>query len=128
MSKPDLAKDYDRAFFKMHTGWRRDYDTIADILNGLLKFESALDLGCGNRYVLNRLDQLGKRTLGIDGSTSVLAFDNKVKIADLTEPLSLGQFDLVICTEVAEHIAEEFADMVVANCANAARQTIFFSA
>jgi len=128
MSEPNLAKDYDHAFFKMHQPWRSDYEAIADILITNLNFKSVVDLGCGNRYILNRMDKFDKHTLGVDGSTSVLAFEKNVRILDLTAPIAIGKFDLVICTEVAEHIKEEYADFVVANVANAAAQTIFFSA
>jgi SAM-dependent methyltransferase len=123
-----LADDYDKAFFRMHVAWKREYETIAEILDRNLHFQSVVDFGCGNRYILSRLERLGKTVLGIDGSISVLEFEPAVRIADLTQRLEVGLFDLAICTEVAEHIDEKFADVVVDNVARAARRTIFFSA
>jgi hypothetical protein len=112
----------------MHVPWRREYEAIAEILDHHLRFANAVDFGCGNRYILTRLEQLGKTVLGIDGSESVWAFEPAVRIRDLTEPLDVGKFDLAICTEVAEHIEERFADILVDTVARAARKTIFFSA
>lgn len=127
-SEEKLARDYDANFFQMHVGWRNEYVAIAEILNANINFKTVVDLGCGNRYILTRLEELGKRVLGIDGSPTVLKFDHRVKIMDLTQPIDVGKFDLVICTEVAEHIDEKFADIVVDNVANAAKETIWFSA
>lgn len=125
----DLAKDYDAAFYAMHTPWREEYDNIARALaDNLPPFRSALDLGCGNGYVIDSLAKTGVDAHGIDGSRNVLAHDSKIEIADITQPLELVQRDLVICTEVAEHVEERFADTLVDNVCFAARESVFFSA
>jgi 2-polyprenyl-3-methyl-5-hydroxy-6-metoxy-1,4-benzoquinol methylase len=126
----DLAQDYDEKFFAMHRGWRDEYDNIANALvEHLPAFASAVDFGCGNGYLIDALSKRGKSTFGIDGSSNVLKYNPDILIADITQPI-VDQLprDLVICTEVAEHIAAEHADALVDNLCRAARSTIFFSA
>jgi len=125
----DLAQDYDEKFYAMHRGWRSEYDSLAGTLVECLpKFKTVVDFGCGNGFIVDALERLGKSTLGIDGSKSVLKFNSKIHIADITKPVVCMVSDLVICTEVAEHVAEQYADALVDNLCRAARATIFFSA
>lgn len=125
----DLAQDYDENFFAMHEPWREEYNNIAEILVRELKFDNAMDFGCGNGYLVDSLSRLGKAAFGIDGSRSALKFNPRIHIADITKVIT-DQLprDLVICTEVAEHIPECFADVLVDNLCRASRSTIFFSA
>ena len=100
---------YQRSFFEMHIPWRGEYDAIADALANRLSFSSVLDLGCGNGYLIARLEQLGKSVSGVDGSVHVLEcvpteLIPRIRIIDLTTSVRLGRFDLVICSEVAEHL------------------------
>ncbi len=68
------------------------------------------DLGCGNGHITGRLAALGYQVTGVDASAS------GIQIAQRTYPgvefvhalidsdLSLGQFDLVISSDVIEHL------------------------
>jgi 2-polyprenyl-3-methyl-5-hydroxy-6-metoxy-1,4-benzoquinol methylase len=123
-----LAEDYDDKFFRMHIPWKQEYDEIAAILDTHLAFKSVVDLGCGNGYIIDELDRRGKTVYGIDGSSTTQRFNPRVHIMDLTIPLQVGRYDLVICTEVAEHIDEKYADVLVNSICDAARGYIFFSA
>jgi hypothetical protein len=49
-------------------------------------------------------------------------------VRDLRLPLNVGDFDLVICTEVAEHLPPSAADVLVDNVCRASRGQVFFSA
>lgn len=129
----DLAKIYDRQFFAKHQPWRSEYDAISDALIKLIDFSSVLDLGCGNGFFLDRFQKRGKRVRGVDGSVHALsaapaAVRPKLAVADLTAPLRLGRYDLVVCSEVAEHLDARHADTLVDTiCANAG-QWVFFTA
>lgn len=129
----DLSTVYDGPFFEMHAPWRLEYDCIADLLANRLQFSSVIDLGCGSGFIMARLRELGKEVCGVDGSVEALkaappSVKESIVLRDLTAPLYLGQYDLVVCTEVAEHLEEEFAEMVVDNiCANT-KHLIFFTA
>lgn len=129
----NVSATYDPGFFAMHQPWRGEYDAIADALIRLLDFSSVLDLGCGNGFLIDRLQQHGKAVHGVDGSVHALqaapsSVRSKLALADLTTPLRLGRYDLVICSEVAEHIDARHADTLVDTvCANA-RRSVFFTA
>lgn len=123
-----IADDYPPDFFAMHEPWRADYDFLAGVLAGSLEFQSVVDLGCGNAYVIDRLERLGKSVFGIDGSQHAKRYHRTIEVRDLREPIVAGDFDLVICTEVAEHLEAKFADVLVANICRAARGQVFFSA
>lgn len=120
--------DYTSQFFSDHEVWQNDYQVIADILAKRLQFDQATDLGCGNGYIIRRLRELGKVVLGYDASPNVLKHWPEAIIRDLEKPLSVGSADLVICTEVAEHLAESAADTLVNSICNLAMKTVFFSA
>ena len=74
---------------------------------------SILDAGCGEGFTLNRMrsERIGKQLSGIDNSTAALKLAIKIhprfhytagNIYKL--PYPAGKFDLVICTEVLEHL------------------------
>ena len=129
----DISTVYDEPFFEMHAPWQLEYNAIADLLASWLQFSSVIDLGCGNGFIIAQLRELGKEVCGVDGSAEALkaappSVKGSIILRDLTAPLYLGQYDLVVCTEVAEHLEEHFAEIVVDNiCANA-RSLVFFTA
>jgi predicted SAM-dependent methyltransferase len=124
----DLNKDYDANFYHMHIKWKHEYEHMANLLMNTLEFNSVVDFGCGNGYLLQHMGKHGKSNLGVDGSENVLKYFPDAVIRDLTKPLNVGKFDLVVCTEVAEHIAPEHADTLVETICNASDGLIFFSA
>lgn len=76
---------------------------------------SYLDLGCGTGAMVLVARQLGVAALGIDAAADEAA---GMLIADLTQPLELGQqFDLISCVEVAEHIEPAYERTLVASIA-----------
>jgi SAM-dependent methyltransferase len=129
----DISAIYDRAFFEAHVPWQAEYVLIADALAARLAFSSVLDLGCGNGFLIARLSALGKASDGIDGSPHAVALAApevapRIQVMDLRASLRLGRRDLVICSEVAEHLDARYADILVDNiCANC-RQWAFFTA
>jgi len=80
---------------------------------------SVLDVGCGLGTWLSVCDDLGvKDYLGIDGDYvergKLTIPESNFKSADLRNRFSLGRkFDLVICLEVAEHIPESSANLLI---------------
>jgi 2-polyprenyl-3-methyl-5-hydroxy-6-metoxy-1,4-benzoquinol methylase len=83
---------------------------FVELVKKLDSVRSICDLGCGNGHISGRLAQLGYDVTGIDASAS------GIQIARRTYPrvefvhalidrdLSLGQFDLVISSDVIEHL------------------------
>ncbi|HVM22564.1 MAG TPA: bifunctional 2-polyprenyl-6-hydroxyphenol methylase/3-demethylubiquinol 3-O-methyltransferase UbiG [Sphingomicrobium sp.] len=82
---------------------------------------SALDVGCGAGLLAEPLARLGAAVTGIDGSPEVIAVAREhaaamelaidYRVGDVHE--LEGQFDLITCMEVVEHVADP-ADFVKA--------------
>lgn len=78
-----------------------------------LKPNSILDVGCGEGITLNRLigENIGKKLEGIESSKLAIELSKKInpnlniKYGNIYSlPYKDGAFDLVICTEVLEHL------------------------
>lgn len=129
----DVSAVYDRRFYARQVPWRDDYDAIADTLVKQLRFSTVLDLGCGSGFLIARLARRTKAVTGVDGSRNAHVFaDPEVRqnivIRDLTAPVQLGRYDLVICTEVAEHLPAAYADTLVESICRNAGTWVFFTA
>jgi 2-polyprenyl-3-methyl-5-hydroxy-6-metoxy-1,4-benzoquinol methylase len=83
---------------------------FVELVKKLEGVQSICDLGCGNGHITGRLAALGYYVTGVDASAS------GIQIAQRTYPgvefvhalidrdISLGQFDLVISSDVIEHL------------------------
>jgi 2-polyprenyl-3-methyl-5-hydroxy-6-metoxy-1,4-benzoquinol methylase len=80
-----------------------------------LKAREILDAGCGEGFTMEKLtkEKVGKRIEGIEYSKDAIAFGKKIyphlviKHASIYElPYKDKSFDLVVCTEVLEHLGE----------------------
>ena len=71
---------------------------------------SICDLGCGNGHITGRLAALGYEVTGVDASASGIAIARRVYPnvefveALIDRDLRLGQFDLVVSSDVIEHM------------------------
>jgi SAM-dependent methyltransferase len=129
----DVSRTYDKPFFEMHIAWRAEYEAIADLLIKTMEFSSAVDLGCGNAFIISRLQQCGKAVAGVDGSAYALAaapadVSGLIQIHDLRTPLFVGKFDLAICTDVAEHLEPHFSDVLIHTVCAHSKGLVYFSA
>lgn len=78
-----------------------------------LNIETVLDAGCGEGFTLDRLQQekIGKTFEGIEFDQEAVELGNKlyptlnIKQGDIYKlPFKNNSFDLVVCTEVLEHL------------------------
>ncbi|HKG58862.1 MAG TPA: methyltransferase domain-containing protein [Pyrinomonadaceae bacterium] len=71
---------------------------------------SICDLGCGNGHITGRLAALGYQVTGVDASASGIQIAQRAYSsvdfvhALIDSDLNLGQFDLVISSDVIEHL------------------------
>lgn len=93
---------------------------------------SVLDIGCGVGAYLTLFKRLGADVIfGVDGvpATASVLESNEYAVRDLAQPLNLGRaFDCVICVEVAEHLEEHSAGVLLDTIAAHSDRTIVFSA
>ena len=131
-------KLYDSAFFNNHKKYQHVYNFIGDMIVGNLNPKSVIDWGCGCGFLLERLYGHGiENILGIEGSSEVVPFwkselatglESKLIIADVTKPIDVGQYELAVCMEVAEHIPEEHAELFVKKICDSSTRFVWFSA
>lgn len=111
----------------------RSAKIILPIIFAEIHPKSILDVGCGTGVWLKIADEIGvKDYIGIDGEyvkTEMLEIPEiKFLRADLKNEFNLHKrFDLVISSEVAEHLPIETADKFISSLANHS-DTILFSA
>jgi SAM-dependent methyltransferase len=124
---------YDHDFFENHVELRIAYQELADLIYETAHPGSACDFGCGNAYLLYFLAQKGVEVTGLEASDAALPFidssiRNRIQIHNLTKPIAAGSYDLVISTEVAEHLPKKAAPTFVKSIAQSATKNIIFTA
>ena len=87
---------------------------FVELVQKLEGVKSICDLGCGNGHISGRLAALGYRVTGVDASASGIKiarhaypgaeFIEGLIDADIRQRLNLGDYDLVISSDVIEHL------------------------
>jgi len=124
---------YDGEFFAGQVDLTEAYRELADVIYSSFRPGSVCDFGCGNAFLIHFLKSSGVNVKGVEGSQHAFTYipenvRNHVIISTVTKPLSLGRFDLVICTEVAEHIPKKMSTCLIENLVKHAKSGIFFTA
>ncbi len=127
------TKIYDDQFFnntiKLESQSAR---AVGEILIKYFAPKSVVDIGCGAGIYLAEFRTFNIKILGFDGSPAAIAASlvgDKIKLHNLCQPLKLNrQFDLCLCLEVAEHLAETCADVLVNTLTGLAKTIIFTAA
>jgi len=94
---------------------------VADWLLANLHPASVLDVGCGPGHFMQAFVERGVKVMGVDYSRAaedaVRSKNLRFAYVDLrsSKPLPQGDFDLVFCTEVAEHLEARYARAFVAH-------------
>jgi SAM-dependent methyltransferase len=95
---------------------------------------SLLDVGCGTGTWLRAATDLGvSDVLGIDGvevtQEHLYVSKANIKYLDLSRPFDLGRrFDLALCLEVAEHLADESSSILVSSIVSHSNSILFSAA
>jgi hypothetical protein len=117
--------------FAARERYRADYRILADSLLARLPFDSAIDVGCANGFLLESFLAAGKEVGGTEVSAAALevaspAIRDRIQIRDFSG--SEGVWDLACCVEVAEHIPPGRSEELVEVLVRLSRRWIFFTA
>jgi len=110
---------YNDVFYKCQCpGSVRSAQRIVPHVVGLTGCRSVVDVGCGiGTWPRAFIEQGVADVVGVDfheETGQLLIPPASFRKMDLHRPVDLGRaFDLVVCLEVAEHLEEEFADVLV---------------
>jgi SAM-dependent methyltransferase len=122
------------ADFAHREKFRPGYGQLASALCNTFKFDDALDLGSGQGFLVDELIARGKKVQGVELQPAARDFMSPaaraaIQIGDFTNGASpTGDFGLVTCVEVAEHIEASRSEAVVAACTNTAHEYVYFTA
>lgn len=131
---------YTRQWYEdVRAGLGEEYGTLARIIDETFMVDTVIDVGCGSGLVIEELQRRGRCVAGIDGSAHAVGTASPsvaphIEVADLRRPLvdqiptDLGRFDLVVCTEVAEHLPESASYQLVQTLVSLAKGPIYFTA
>ena len=124
---------YDDDFYADLAVSKAGYEKLADLIYATFEPTSVCDFGCGNGFLLEYFLKRGSAVLGVEGSENSLAFidpvlKDKIQIRDLSQIHKIGQFELAISLEVAEHIPKKYSKSFIANLTGNASKHILFSA
>ena len=124
---------YDESFYQEHVKLKPGYRDLAAIIFAKFHPESVCDFGCGNGFLIQFLAERGVEVSGFEGSAASLdqmepALRERVRIKDLRQSIESDVHDLVISTEVAEHLPKKASGVLVQNLIRSASRAIVFSA
>lgn len=121
-------KLYTPEWYRSHYPFRNEYHAVADVIvNGMVDSAKVkvLDVGCGAGLMLERWVARGIDAKGVDASPAALdaappSVKDRIKVARI-EGLRVGEYDVVTCFEVAEHMHAKQADELCETLAHATR-------
>ena len=128
-----ITRKYDNLFYEEHTSLKPGYIELAKEVMLWFTPTSVCDLGCGNGFLIEYLYDNGVSITGVEGNSTSLKFMSekireRILIRDLMLEHDLGRYDLVISTEVAEHLPKSGATTFVRNITRTGEKSILFSA
>lgn len=124
---------YDTFFYEEHIKLKSGYEELASIIFSRFHPKSVCDFGCGNGFLIQFLAEKGVEVSGFEGSEASLdlmdsSLREKVRIKDLRVAIDTNVHELVISTEVAEHLPKKASPVLVQNLTSTASKAIVFSA
>lgn len=114
-----------------------EFDVVADSIYRQFNPTHVVDVGCGPGMVVSRLRDLGVDARGVEGSEHGIAAAKEtvrpfLTLGDITDMRWLsrqpGHRQIVICTEVAEHLDEKWAAHLVGLLCSAMCPVVFTAA
>ncbi len=110
------------------------YPEMWDWIRQAFNVVTMMDVGCGIGLAQRFFENSGVLSFGIDGSEKVLKHHVLDRKCYCQHDLTLGAwksvdpYDLVICSEVAEHISPDFTHHLISTLVNNTRKVLVFNA
>jgi len=129
-----MKNKYSKEFFKGMENWSlTSAREVVPIVLSLVNPKSVVDIGCGQGTWLVAFKENGiKNILGIDGKwaeKTLLIPKEKFLEHNIEKPIKIKEkFDLAVCLEVAEHISEKYAEIIVNSLTDLAPIVLFSAA
>lgn len=86
-----------------------------------------VDLGCGDGSYTKTLIKNGYKCIGYDGNPLTPIIAEGCFILDLSKPINIGKYDVVLSLEVGEHIPVEYESIFINNLCEASNKYIVLS-
>lgn len=131
--RPQMPNRMHDENFAARESFRPAYGQLADALLGEFSFNTVLDVGSAQGFLVDCMLEAGKDVTGVELEADAQAYmspqaKERIVIADATKACPLGTWDMVTCVEVAEHLPEFQADPLVKTLSERARGYIYFTA
>jgi hypothetical protein len=111
---------YDESYYakRLDDPWRSDAHTVARTIRDYFHPSSVIDFGCAIGSHLEPFHEENIEIKGVEGNPAAFEYavvpTDYLIVHDLREPYdSQGSYDIALCFEVAEHLPEEYADILV---------------
>ena len=113
-----------------HKKWAQGF---FEVIEKFFNPKTVIDFGCGSGDLLAPFEKKGVEVLGIDGSAANRDHSeisvNNFQLFDIRNAYRpKKRYDLCICLEVAEHIAEKYSDVLINNLTGSSSAILFSAA
>ena len=124
-----MVTNYDGSFYDaIKDGCVSSAKKVAPIVFNYFKPKTVVDIGCGQGHWAKEFENLGCDVLGVDGDYVTDPVVNFLP-HNLENPIpEIGNFDLAISLEVAEHLREPSSDRFIRDLTNLAPIVLFSAA
>jgi SAM-dependent methyltransferase len=111
--------------------WQRHMRMLADRVIALAEPDRVLDVGCARGLWVQALRERGVEAFGVDVSEHAIESSDPgvrpyLKVQGATEEFD-GKYDLIICSEVLEHMSPSDAQLAIDNMCSATDRILFSS-
>ncbi len=139
--QPPLGETFSAAYYASHCGrlvygrqerhWARFFGGIGEQIVQTLRPRRVFDAGCAHGFLLEALHDRGVEVRGRDISSFAVSevrsdLRQRVELGSIADRIE-GDYDLVTCIEVLEHMTEAEAVWAIASMAAAAPMLLFSS-
>ena len=123
-------KVHERGYFEdmEASSFHKCDEPLCDAITEMYDVETAVDIGCGDGQYTHNLIKAGIACVGFDGSPLTEKVSGGLcDVLDFSIPTDIGQFDLVLCLEVGEHIPAKYEQIFIENLVRASKKHICLS-